>query len=52
MKKEQRPWYSFRRSPCVDRARSIGEKLAIGERKVALLERKNVEYKRLLAKEV
>lgn len=52
MKKEQRPWYSLRRSPCHDRARSVGEKLAIAERKVAVLERKNVEFKRMLAKEI
>jgi hypothetical protein len=52
MKKEDRPWYSFRRSPCVERARSVGEKLAVAERKVAGLERKNVELKRVLAKEV
>ncbi|KJA27306.1 hypothetical protein HYPSUDRAFT_62986 [Hypholoma sublateritium FD-334 SS-4] len=52
MKKERRPWYSFHRSPCVERARSVGEKLAIAERKVSLLERKNVGFKRLLSKEV
>lgn len=52
MKKEERPWYSFRRSPCVERARSVGEKLAVAERKVAGLERKNVELKRVLAKEI
>lgn len=49
MQKENRPWYSFRRSPCLDRARSVGEKLVVAERKVSTLERKIVELKKVLA---
>ncbi|KAF5330523.1 hypothetical protein D9619_005680 [Psilocybe cf. subviscida] len=49
MQNEHRPWYSFRRSPCLDRARSVGEKLVVAERKVSTLERKIVELKKVLA---
>ncbi|KAF9475682.1 hypothetical protein BDN70DRAFT_883451 [Pholiota conissans] len=52
MMKEHNPWYSFRRSACVGRARSVGEKIVISQHKVAILESKNIELKRVLAKEV
>lgn len=48
MEKERRPWWSLRRSPCVERARSVGDKLTIAGRKVEALERKNVELKKML----
>ncbi|KAF8906048.1 RNA12 protein-domain-containing protein [Gymnopilus junonius] len=49
MEKEKRPWWSLRCSPCVERARYVGDKLSIAGRKVEMLERKNGELKKLLS---
>jgi len=49
MEKEKRPWWSLRRSPCVERARYVGDKLSSAGRKVEMLERKNGELKKVLS---
>ncbi|KAF9557696.1 hypothetical protein CPC08DRAFT_640029 [Agrocybe pediades] len=48
MEKERRPWWTLRRSPCVERARNVGDKLTLASRKVETLERKNAELKKVL----
>jgi len=48
MEKEKRPWWSLRKSPCVERARNVGDKLVVAGRKVETLERKNAELKKVL----
>ncbi|KDR81387.1 hypothetical protein GALMADRAFT_58608 [Galerina marginata CBS 339.88] len=52
MQKERRPWWSVRRSPCLERARYVGDKLATATRKVETLERKNMELKKVLSSHV
>ena len=48
MGKEQRRWWTLRRSPCVERARAVGERLVIAQRKVEKLERQNAELKKVI----
>ncbi|CAA7267988.1 unnamed protein product [Cyclocybe aegerita] len=50
MKNENRRWWQFGRSACRERARYVGDKLVTAERKVEVLERKNSELKRTLAR--
>ena len=48
MGKEQRRWWSLGRSACVERARAVGERLVVAQRKVEKLERKNAELKKVM----
>ncbi|KIM49011.1 hypothetical protein M413DRAFT_438171 [Hebeloma cylindrosporum] len=48
MGNEQRRWWTFGRSACVERARAVGERLVIAQRKVDKLERKNTELKKVM----
>ena len=45
MSKERRRWWTLRRSLCAERARAVGERLVVAQRKVEQLERKNKELK-------
>jgi len=49
MKNEQRSWYDFRKSKLQNRARYVGEKLAVAQKKVDQLERKNKDLKKIIA---
>ncbi|KAF8163083.1 RNA12 protein-domain-containing protein [Crassisporium funariophilum] len=52
MQKEGRRWWQWGQSACVERARSVGDKMVKAQRKVDVLERKNVELKKVLGKDM
>lgn len=49
MKNEQRAWYDFRKSRLHNRARYVDDKLAVAQKKVDQLERKNKDLKKTIA---